>query len=66
MPKNKLTRSQIVTAKFYMKEQFESSGQTAWLEGWACGWTDPVHEYSNADDAKEELLNYIQKLNERW
>jgi len=61
-----LTRSQIVSAKLNLKDQHENGDFSAWLEGWACGWTDPVHEYSNGSEAREELLDYIKNLNERW
>ena len=54
--------SVVDIAKEYLAVQHKASGYSSWLEGWACGFTDPYHNYENGDEVKEELLDFIKTL----
>ena len=52
----------IEGAKEYIKDQFDASGDSPWLEGWICGYTDPDHQNEGADEVKDKLLDYLREL----
>jgi len=51
-------------AKRYIKEQFEETGDSSWLEGWICGYTDFDHGYpaEESDAVHDELFDYLHEL----
>jgi len=51
-------------AKAYIKEQFDETGDSPWLEGWICGYTDDDHMIENCDAVHDELFDYLQLLRE--
>ena len=57
-----LSTSQVVSGIAYITDIFNESGDSAWLEGWICGYTDPAHQYSNGDAVKDSLLAILQEL----
>ena len=50
------------SARDYLTEQFNENGDSGWLEGWICGYTDPDHNNSKASDIYEALFDHLQKL----
>lgn len=46
--------------KAYIKEQFDEFGDSPWLEGWICGYTDPDH--TSNDELRDELFSWLHKL----
>ena len=54
--------NKLESAKGYITEQFKESGDSSWLEGWICGYTDPEHERSGDDLMKEELFDHLREL----
>ncbi len=50
----------IKKAKAYLQDQFNDSGYSGWLEGWACGFTD--HDHENSEEVHDELLDFVNKL----
>lgn len=31
----------------------------AWIEGWICGYTDPMHELANDESLREDLMEIL-------
>lgn len=42
----------------YITEQFNESGDSPWLEGWICGFTDTPQR----DEVKEKLFDHLRTL----
>ena len=49
------------SARAYIEEQFNEFGDSSWLEGWICGFTDPEAN-SNSDEMKVKLLERVGQL----
>lgn len=45
-------------AKAYITEQFNESGDSAWLEGWICGFTDTPTD----NEMNEKLFDHLRML----
>ena len=60
-----ITVRELRNAEKYMTEQFKEHGYAPWLEGWICGFTDPVHQYDNDSFVQEELMNHLRSLRQR-
>lgn len=63
---NKKEQVRFDDAAESIKEQFEDSGDSAWLEGWICGFTDyenSIEGVSN-DVVHDALFDYLRKLRE--
>ena len=58
----RISDEQIKGAMGYLQDQFDGSGYSGWLEGWACGYTDPEHGYENTDEVHDKLFNFLEKL----
>ena len=43
-------------------EQFNENGDSPWLEGWICGYTDPDHGDVDAEAIEEELFEHLRML----
>lgn len=54
-----MTNEQLQCAKDYIEEQFNENGDSAWLEGWICGYTDNDHE---TQEWYEELFEHLNNL----
>ena len=54
----------IEKAKEYLRRMYED-GDSPWLEGWICGFTDPIH-YSDEESSLlyDELFNLLNELRE--
>lgn len=48
------------SAKNYITEQFNESGDSEWLEGWICGYTDLDH--GELDYLKDALFEHLRQL----
>lgn len=48
------------SARASLIDQFNESGDSPWLEGWICGFTD--YESNNDDEMKEKLFQDLHKL----
>jgi len=64
---NKPSEQILEEAKNYLADQFRESSDSSWLEGWACGFTDPQAGVNIAAtlsnfEAREELLDFIREL----
>ena len=46
--------------KDYITDQFNENGDSPWLEGWICGYTD--HETEDFNEIYDELLRHLEKL----
>jgi hemolysin-activating ACP:hemolysin acyltransferase len=42
----------------YITEQFNETGDSAWIEGWICGFTDTPQR----DEVKEKLFDHLREL----
>ncbi len=51
---------QLEKAKAYIRDQFEEGGDSEWLEGWICGYTDLDH--GQLDQTHDELFRYLRQL----
>ncbi len=58
----------LESAKSGLKDLFDNgpSDDTAWLEGWICGYTDADHCYDRElnDKVHDELFDYLKELRE--
>ena len=55
-----MERTKLDTAKKYITTQWNSWGDSPWLEGWICGFV-----YGDGDEEDEqidELMGHLQKL----
>lgn len=62
MNEKELARLNDATA--YIQEQFDESGDSAWLDGWVCGFTDPENARDGIDNEaiKEKLFDFLASL----
>ena len=57
--------NKLDSGKQNIDEQFnEGDLASSWLEGWICGYTDPIHNNPGDEEIKEELFNYLDNLRE--
>lgn len=63
--KKTLSHKEMTNAMEYLTDQFKEGGDSPWLEGWVCGFTDPVHEYGNGDWVRSLLLDHISCLKDK-
>jgi len=49
-------------AKAYLKDQFKDSGDSSWLEGWICGFTDQGRYGVDTDTIHDELFEFLKVL----
>jgi len=54
----------LVSAKVCILDHYRENGDSVWLEGWICGYTDPDHEYDQQlkDTIHSQLFDYLQEL----
>jgi hypothetical protein len=61
MTQRKWTPLMLHETKDYITEQFVENGDSAWIEGWICGATDPSLSFGT-DEIKEQLFDHLQGL----
>ena len=49
-------------AKRSIKDQFDDFGDSPWLEGWICGYTDREHGYEDSTEVYDALFEYLDEL----
>ena len=49
-------------AKRSIKDQFDDFGDSSWLEGWICGYTDREHGYEDSTEVHDALFEYLDEL----
>ena len=60
-----MNRNKLDSGKQNIDEQFnEGDLASSWLEGWICGYTDPIHANLDDERIREELINYLDVLRE--
>ena len=50
------------SARDYLTEQFNENGDSGWIEGWICGYTDPDHNNTRNEAIKESLFKHLETL----
>ena len=59
-----LSRKEIASAKGYIVDSFRV-GDSGWIEGWICGFTDSAHGYRNSEEVREELFDLLIGLRDQ-
>lgn len=58
-----MTKDEMIkSGKSCLLEQFNESGDSPWLEGWICGYTDVDHNIPDNDEIHDSLFDYLYHL----
>ena len=60
-----ITTQELKDARDSIIDQFKENGDSPWLEGWICGFTDPIHQYDNESTVQEKLMDCLQSLRQQ-